>query len=109
MKNVRIRAPRSMITAVISNAIMLFGFVICLLFASADVDKVTNTKTGLPLIEVYYEATKSAPATNFLTLMPGLVMLFALFNVFASVSRLIWVFSKDNGLPFSKFFSYVSG
>jgi hypothetical protein len=24
------------------------------------------------------------------------------------VSRLIWVFAKDNGLPFSNFFSYVS-
>jgi hypothetical protein len=40
--------------------------------------------------------------------MPVIIFLFALFNVFASTSRLIWVFSKDKGLPFSKFFSTVS-
>jgi choline transport protein len=87
---------------------MLFAFVICLLFTIGNVDLVTNTPTGVPLIEVYYQATNSKPATTFFTLMPVIIFLFALFNVFASVSRLIWVFSKDKGLPFSKFFSTVS-
>jgi len=87
---------------------MLFAFVVCLLFTIGNVDLVTSTPTGLPLIEVYYQATNSKPATNFLVLMPGLILLFTLFNVFASVSRLIWVFSKDKGLPFSNFFSTVS-
>jgi choline transport protein len=87
---------------------MLFAFVICLLFTIGNVDLVTNTPTGVPLIEVYYQATNSKPATTFFTLMPVIIFLFALFNVFASVSRLIWVFSKDKGLPFSKFFSIVS-
>jgi len=87
---------------------MLFAFVICLLFTIGNVDLVTSTTTGLPLIEVYYQATNSMPATNFLVLMPALILLFTLFNVFASVSRLIWVFSKDKGLPFSNFFSTVS-
>jgi len=87
---------------------MLFAFVICLLFTIGNVEQVTNTPTGLPLIEVYYQATNSMPATNFLVLMPALILLFTLFNVFASVSRLIWVFSRDKGLPFSNFFSTVS-
>ena len=87
---------------------MLFAFVLCLLFTIGNVEQVTNTPTGLPLIEVYYQATNSMPATNFLVLMPALILLFTLFNVFASVSRLIWVFSRDKGLPFSNFFSTVS-
>jgi choline transport protein len=97
-----------MIIATISNAIMLFAFVLTLLFTIGDVDRVTNTPTGVPLIEVYYQATGSKAATTFLTLMPIIIFLFALFNVFASVSRLIWAFSKDKGLPFSAFFSKVS-
>jgi choline transport protein len=105
---VRIRAPQSIIIATISNCIMLFAFVICLLFTIGNVEQVTNTPIGLPLIEVYYQATNSMPATNFLVLMPALILLFTLFNVFASVSRLIWVFSRDKGLPFSNFFSTVS-
>jgi choline transport protein len=86
---------------------MLFAFVICLLFTIGDIDKVSNTPTGLPLIEVFYEATKSKNATNFLVSMPAIVLFFTQFNVFASVSRLIWTFAKDNGLPFSRFFTYV--
>src|SRR5947209_2823220 len=89
---------------------MLFAFIICLLFTIGDVDKVTaslNT-TGLPLIEVFYEATKSKHATNFLVSMPAIVLFFTIFNVFASVSRLIWTFAKDKGLPFAHQFAYVS-
>jgi len=87
---------------------MLFAFVICLLFTIGNVEQVTNTPTGLPLIGVYFQATNSMPVTNFLVLMPALIFLFTLFNVFASISRLIWVFSRDKGLPFSNFFSTVS-
>ncbi len=89
---------------------MLFAFIICLLFTIGNIDKVTaslNT-TGVPLIEVFYEATKSKPATNFLVSMPAIVLFFSIFNVFASVSRLIWTFAKDKGLPFSRHFAYVS-
>jgi choline transport protein len=93
-------------TATVVNSVMLFAFVICLLFTIGDVDQVTSNT--LPLIEVYYQATNSKPATNFLVLMPTIIILFALFNAFASVSRLIWAFAKDKGMPFSKTFAYVS-
>ena len=108
VKKVRSRVPQSIIIATISNCIMLFAFVVCLLFTIGDVDRVANTPTGLPLIEVYYQATKSKHATNFLVLMPALILLFTLFNDFASVSRLTWVFARDKGLPFSNVLSYVS-
>lgn len=87
---------------------MLFAFIICLLFTIGNINKVANTPTGLPLIEVFYEATKSKNATNFLVSMPAIVLFFTQFNVFASVSRLIWTFAKDNGLPFSRRFAYAS-
>lgn len=107
VKQVRTRIPRSIIIATVLNSVMLFLFVITLLFTIGDIDKVSNTPTGLPLIEVFYEATKSKNATNFLVAMPAIVLFFTQFNVFASVSRLIWTFAKDNGLPFSRYFSYV--
>jgi amino acid transporter len=97
-----------MIAAAIINSVMLFVYVIVLLFTIGDLDKVANTATGLPLIEVYYSATGSKPATNFLVSMPAIVLFVVLFNAFASVSRLVWGFARDNGLPFSKTFAYVS-
>ena len=87
---------------------MLFAFIICLLFTIGNVNQVASTPTGVPLIEVFYQATKSKSATNFLVAMPAIVLLFSLFNSFASASRLIWTFAKDKGLPFSRQFAYVS-
>jgi choline transport protein len=86
----------------------MFAFVICLLFTVGDVDQVINTPTGVPLIEVYYQATNSKGAITFLVLMPTIIIYLSIFNGYASTSRLICVFSKDKGLPFSKFFSTVS-
>ena len=77
------------------------------MFCIGDVDTVVNTPTLLPIIEIYYQATKSKAATNLLVAMIALILFISLFNIFASVSRLAWAFSRDNGLPFSKTFSYV--
>ena len=90
---------------------MMLAFAICLLFSlgdAADVERISSSPTGLPLIEVYYQATGSKAATNTLVALIGVLCFFALFNIFASVSRLVWVFALDNGMPFSSFFSYVS-
>lgn len=107
MKDVKTRIPRSIVISAVSNSVMLFVFIITLLFTIGDVTKVTNTPTGLPLIEILYEATKSKNATNFLVSMPGVILFFTQFNVMASTSRLIWTFAKDNGLPFSRQFAKV--
>jgi choline transport protein len=87
---------------------MQFAFVICLLYTIGNIDQVTNSPTGLPIIEVYYQATGSKPATNFLVAVLCIIIFLALFNVFASVSRLTWAFACDHGLPFHTFFARVS-
>ena len=107
VKGARTRVPHSMITAVVLNSIMQFGFCVALMYCIGDVDKVTNSSTGLPIIEVLYEATKSKPATNFLLVMIAFVLFVSLFNILASAARLTWAFARDNGLPFSKTFAYV--
>jgi choline transport protein len=107
VKRVRTRVPASIITSTVSNAIMQYAFAICLLFTIGDIDKVTNTKTGLPLIEVYYLATKSKAATNVLVVATSFVITIAIFNNYASVSRLAWAFARDNGMPFANVFSQV--
>ena len=107
VKRARIRVPRSMIASVVLNAIMQFAFILTLVFCIGDLDRVTNTPTALPIIEVYYQATGSKGATNLFVVMLAIIIIIAFFNVFASVSRLAWAFSRDNGLPFSRTFAYV--
>ncbi|KAF2673819.1 amino acid transporter [Microthyrium microscopicum] len=107
IKSVRTRMPISIISATVSNAILQFAFTICLLFTIGDVDAVTNTTTGLPIVEVYYLATGSKAASTFLVVMMFIVVLVGTSNSFASVTRLTWSFARDKGLPFSSFFSQL--
>ncbi|KAF2185564.1 amino acid transporter [Zopfia rhizophila CBS 207.26] len=104
-KEPRKRVPKSMFLSVTLNAIMQLGFCICLLFCIGDFEKVSASQ--LPLVEVYYGATKSKAGATIMVLMHGIIFLVSLFNIFASVSRLVWAFARDKGLPFHNFFTYV--
>jgi choline transport protein len=99
--------PKSMLLTVIINGVFAFGFIVALLYCIGDLDTVLASPTGLPIIEVFYLATKSKAATNVLMIMILIVSAIGNFGIFASVSRLIWAFARDRGLPFPDFFSYV--
>ncbi|KAL3291550.1 amino acid transporter [Colletotrichum asianum] len=106
VKKAQTRVPRSVILACTVNSVMLVAFVIVLLFYIGPVD--TLSTAPLPLIYVVYNATGSRSATNALISLVAIIIFLALFNMLASVSRLVWVFAKDNGLPFSNFFSVIN-
>jgi len=78
------------------------------MYTIGNLETVTNTNTGLPMIEVYYLATKSVAATNIFIVAILLIIVISLFNAFASISRLTWAFARDHGLPFSSVFAKVS-
>jgi len=102
------QVPRSMLLTVIINAVFCWAFVICILYTIGDANTVLQSTTGLPIIDVIYNATKSKAATNTLMAFILIVSTVGNFSIIASVSRLIWAFARDNGLPFSKFFAHVS-
>ena len=87
---------------------MQWAFAICILYCIGDINKVTNSGTGLPLIEVYYLATGSKASATVFIVAIAIVIFVALFNTFASTSRLAWAFARDHGLPFSRIFAKVS-
>jgi amino acid transporter len=97
-----------MVTSVVINGAFAFAFIICLLFTLGDLDAALATPTGYPIIEVLSQATKSNAATTALMSFIVFTGLVALFSTLASVSRLVWAFARDDGLPFSSFFSQVS-
>mgnify|MGYP004502780569 CR=1 FL=1 len=105
VKKARVQLPRSMITCVVLNASMQFAYMITVLFTIGDIDVVSADP--LPILQVYYQATGSKPATNLFVAMLAIIFILGFFNIFASVSRLLWAFSRDNGLPFSAVFARV--
>jgi choline transport protein len=106
VKKVRTRVPQSIIIACFANSAMLIIFATVLLFYMGPLDDVVATP--LPILWVIYGITGSKVAANVMISLIAVIVFLALFNIFASVSRLVWVFARDNGLPFSNFFSYVS-
>ncbi|KAJ8112811.1 hypothetical protein OPT61_g4908 [Boeremia exigua] len=105
VKKARLQLSRSMISSVVVNALMQFVYMVTVLFTIGDVNLVSSHP--LPIIQVYYQATGSKSATNVFISMLGIIFTIAFFNVFASVSRLLWAFSRDNGLPFSNTFAQI--
>ncbi|KKA22519.1 Amino acid permease, partial [Rasamsonia emersonii CBS 393.64] len=100
--------PRSMVYGVVINGLVALGFAIGLSYSMGSLDAALDTPTGYPIIEIFYAVTKSNAATTglmMLLILPGFV---ALFNGVASGTRLTWAFARDEGLPFSNFFSYTS-
>ncbi len=96
-----------MITSITVNALQMFVFMTIVMYVIGDYQKVMTSPTGLPILEVYYQATKNKHATNILVFMIAFITFLCLFNVFTSVSRLVWSFATDKGLPFSTTFAKV--
>ena len=100
--------PKILICTIIINGAMAFGFLLVLLFTVGNVDNALNTPTGYPIIEIFYQATGSTKAATAMMCTILVVAFASTFGILASVSRLTWAFARDQGMPFSDFFAYVS-
>jgi choline transport protein len=107
MKDAPRKVPQAMALGVVVNALLAFVFVIVILFFMGDPTAALTTTTGYPIIEIYYQATGSLAGATVLTSFIIIPATICQFSVFASVSRLVWAFARDNGLPFANFFCVV--
>ncbi|KAI0019842.1 putative amino acid permease [Xylariomycetidae sp. FL0641] len=105
--NAAVVVPRTMIWSMILSGTLCFGMSIAILFCIGDVDAALNTPTGFPIIEIFYNATKSYAATNAMVSALIISTFFSTLGALASASRLIWAFARDDGLPFPQYFSHV--
>ena len=107
MKDAPRKVPQSMVISVLVNALLAFAFVLILLFFMGDPTTALTTPTGYPVIEIYLQATGSITGATVLTCFIIVPAAVCQFSIFASVTRLVWAFARDKGLPFSSFFSVV--
>jgi choline transport protein len=83
-------------------------FALACLFVIVDVDRVIAPPSGLPLIEIYYQATGSKAATIVLLAAFAFCMFGCATANVAGSSRQIWAASRDNTFPGSFWWSQVS-
>jgi amino acid transporter len=100
--------PKAMMSAVAVNGVLGFIMIVTLCFTLGDVDSILSTPTGFPFIQIFYNTTNSYVATNTMTTVLVITLTASTITEVATASRQLWSFARDQGLPFSSFFAYVS-
>ncbi|GFF26137.1 choline transport protein [Aspergillus udagawae] len=100
--------PKAMMSAVAVNGVLGFVMIVSLCFTLGDVDSILSTPTGFPFIQIFYNTTNNYAATNTMTAVLVITLTASTITEVATASRQLWSFARDQGLPFSSFFAYVS-
>jgi len=100
--------PRAMVATAVVNYIL--GFVMTVTIMSTlgnDVSAILATKFGQPWIQVVFNATESRVGTSIMTATLCLLLIFCSINNITTVSRQLFAFARDQGLPFSEVLARV--
>lgn len=108
MHNPAKNLPLVMIGTVVLNGTLGLAFLFALLFCLGDVESVLTSRTGFPIIQIFYNTTGSTAATTAMMMPFIIVAITSTFGLLASASRTLWAFARDEGFPFSPFFAKVS-
>ncbi|KAM0558016.1 hypothetical protein ACHAPJ_005183 [Fusarium lateritium] len=99
--------PRALLSTIAIGFVTAFAFSLAMLYSLNDFDKVLENATGVPIYEIWYQATRSeAAATVFITVLMCIAF-FALNACVECSSRLTWAFARDNALLGSRFLGQV--
>ena len=112
IKDASLIVPRCMIWTAVLNASLGFVMLITYCFCITDLQGALESPTGMlgyPYISVFYSATGSVGGTIAMTSIIIVLLLCCCISILATASRQNFAFARDNGLPFSPFFSKVSG
>lgn len=100
--------PISIMSTVAIGFATSFVYSISMFFSIHNLDKILNSNTGVPILDIFYQALNNRHGALFLE---ALIVLTALGCCIASQTwqaRLLWSFSRDQGVLGSKYWSRVN-
>lgn len=100
-------APKAIILSVIMGAVTGLAFLLTLCFCMGDIEATANSSTGVPVIQIFYDSTRSKAGACILASMITVIVVVASISLVAEGSRSVYAFARDHGLPFSGLFSRV--
>ncbi|KAJ5959011.1 uncharacterized protein N7479_006161 [Penicillium vulpinum] len=100
--------PMGMVWTLILNGSTGFVMIVTFAFCVGDIDKVLQSETGFPFIQVFLNATGSVSATTGMTVVIMIMQFCAAISNVATTSRQIYSFARDKGLPFSNFLAKIN-
>lgn len=80
---------------------------IAMFFSVRNLDAIINNGTGMPILDIFYQALQSKAGALCLGTLMLLTGTGCTISSHTWQARLCWSFSRDNGLPFSKYLSIV--
>ncbi|PWY90975.1 putative choline transporter Hnm1 [Aspergillus heteromorphus CBS 117.55] len=83
-------------------------YLIALMFSVQDYAALSTTNTGLPLAELFHQATQSAHGAFGLTFILFIALGPCVVSSQLSTSRVLWAFARDDAMPFSRIWARVS-
>lgn len=107
-----VRRPERMIPIAIMGTIAL-GFItawpyaIAMFFSMNNLERLSKTPTGVPILELYYQALVNKAGAIFLETMLIVTGFGCMIACHAWQARLCWSFARDRGLPASWYLSKV--
>ncbi|RGP72383.1 hypothetical protein FLONG3_6779 [Fusarium longipes] len=100
-------APRAMLLAVVIGGITGFVFILVILFCLTDPTKVLTSSTGMPIVEMFLQSTKSRAAATILALMLSVCFINGTSASITSASRLLYSMARDKGIVCHRFFAHI--
>ncbi|KAL6716802.1 hypothetical protein ACLMJK_004714 [Lecanora helva] len=108
MRDASREAPKAIIMAVYISSFTGLVFLISVCFCIGDIETISSSPTGVPLIQIFYDSTGSVVGACFLLSLIVVIILFCSNALLAEGSRSLYAFARDHGLPFSRFFATVN-
>lgn len=94
-----------MALTMVIGLVTVITWTIAFMFSISDLDAVMSSPT--PYLTVFSQAIRNDSVALFFTVWLWLAYMSATTSCYATSGRLVWAFSRDNGLPFSKTFRKV--
>ncbi|KAK5461301.1 hypothetical protein LTS15_003364 [Exophiala xenobiotica] len=99
--------PIAIMGTVVIGFITSFAYVVGMFFSVRDLSSLSTTATGVPILELFSQVVKSPGGVIVLETMVTMSGVGTLISSQTWQSRIAWAFSRDNALPFSRFWSRV--
>ena len=107
MKDPEWRLPQAMNLTMTIGFFTAFPLLLVLMLSMANVEAVMHST--LPYAELFHQITGSRIITTLIMCWVTIVLFSALIGQWVTCGRLAWAFARDGGLPYSSFFSHISG
>ncbi|EXJ86696.1 hypothetical protein A1O3_03649 [Capronia epimyces CBS 606.96] len=99
--------PKAVMSSVVIGFVTAFSFAVAMLYSLSDFDAVLATATGMPIVEIFLQATRSKAATTAFAIMSLCIGFFCLNAIQQTSSRLTWALARDNAFSFSHVISRI--